>query len=103
MNNFQSYNNAIGVYGDLTTKQNVINRVMIYNNSEYGLRLKNSSGNMLNDVQIYNNTTGIKLEFGSLGNMYQGAFTLFDNGANMDGTNGGDANLSAGNATPEFL
>lgn len=57
MNNFQSFNNTVGIYGDLTTQQNIINRAMLYNNSEYGLLLKNSSGNLLNDVQIYHNTT----------------------------------------------
>lgn len=79
MNNFQSFNNAVGIFGDLTTKENIINRAMLYNNSQYGMLLKNSSGNILNDLHIYNNTTGIKVELNSYNNTYNGELNLYDN------------------------
>jgi hypothetical protein len=71
MNNFQSYNNAVGVFGDMTTKNNVINNALIYNNSDVGINFKNSSGNILNHVGIYNNKIGIRTLFGSLNNVYE--------------------------------
>ena len=70
MNNFQSFNNAVGIYGDLTTKENLINRATIYNNSQYGIFLDQSSGNIFNDIQVYNNTTGIKVTTNSNNNSY---------------------------------
>lgn len=95
MNNFQSFNNTVGIFGDLTTKENIINRAMLYNNSEYGMLLKNSSGNILNDLQIYNNATGIKVEFGSVNNIYNGELNLFDNTlSDLDGTTADDGYLN---------
>lgn len=84
MNNFQSFNNLVGIYGDLTTRENIINRAMIYNNSQYGILLKNSSGNIFNDMQIYNNTTGIKVELNSNNNSYNGELKLFNNVADLE-------------------
>jgi parallel beta-helix repeat protein len=91
MNNFQSYNNGVGVFGDMTTKENVINRAAIYNNSDAGIYFKNSSGNVLNDVRIYNNKIGIRTLYSSPNNNYHGELKLFNNrSGDFDGTNGND-------------
>lgn len=97
MNNFQAYNNTIGVFGDLTTQENIINRAAIYNNSQAGIFFKNSSGNILNDVMLYNNSIGIHTLYSSLGNTYYGELKFFSNGIDFDGTNGTDSYLSPGN------
>ncbi len=95
INNFQAYNNAIGIFWDLTTQENIINRVALYNNSDAGISLKNSSGNMLNDVRAYHNALGIRTLYSSQGNKYYGELSLFDNvWGNFDGTSGTDAFLS---------
>ena len=93
MNNFLSYNNEVGVFADLTTKDNLINRAQVYNNSQYGLYFKNSSGNILNDLRIFSNGIGIKAASNSVNNLFHGELYLFDNTENLTGTDGNDTQL----------
>ena len=99
MNNIQVYNNVVGIFWDLTTQENVVNRAAVYNNSDAGISLKNSSGNILNDVRVYNNIVGIRALYNSVGNKYYGEMNVSNNrSGNFDGTTGNDSSLSPGSA-----